>query len=97
MADPGNGDMTDPISNWISYVGANYKNLKELTMTYDGLELHYHVDETRVLDLLETAMSNLTQINHFTTNFCAPSESIIEVMDRNDIQFDLSGPSQWDI
>lgn len=60
------GPATDVICNWISYIGASYKNLQELKMDY--AETYFATDYARVLNTLNIATTNRKQINNFPIN-----------------------------
>lgn len=84
----GNDDepMTDVICNWISYVGAAYKNLKELCWIYGNVGEDIEVDETVLHKALTSIITKLKQINSIHINLCILSKSLLKTMDENNIQ-----------
>lgn len=54
------GDPTlDTISNWISYIGAGYRNLQELTLDCSYYEDDILGNRQTILESLTAAMTNL--------------------------------------
>lgn len=80
------GDEADnAICNWVSYIGANYRNAHDLCLEYGNMDIAY-VDETAFLEPLTVAMTNLTHLRNLSLKFCGLSQSILDSMDTNNIQ-----------
>lgn len=59
-------DATDAISNWISYIGACYRNLEELKLESDEYGEFVDVDKNIVQQSLKVALTKLMQLSSFS-------------------------------